>query len=175
MIQISQGNLKLQGKVWRNYDISIGYSCTGKDPNSKSFWGFSPDPTWRAYSGPWIPPAVLRPELLAPPLFRNPVSAPAYIARDWTFPAQIKSLCFNFGKIDGGIFDDESFMMKVPAGSPLKTDNAIKWMDRTSFIFSSKINLFITYTDYFLQKRLVNSMATDVVFRESLLKLKMYL
>ena len=75
-IRISQKNLKLQGKVWRNYDISIGYSCTGKGPNSKSFWGFSPDLTWRAYSVPWIPPAVLQPELLAPPLFRNHVSAP---------------------------------------------------------------------------------------------------
>ena len=32
---------------------------------------------------------------------------------------------FNFGKIDGGIFYDESFMMEVPAGSPLKTDNVI--------------------------------------------------
>ena len=82
---------------------------------------------------------------------------------------------FNFGKIDGGIFYDESFMMEVPAGSPLKTDNVIKRMDRTPFIFSSKINLFITYTDYFLQKSHVNSMATDVAFRESLLKLKMYL
>ena len=66
-------------------------------------------------------------------------------------------------------------MMEVPVGSPLKTDNVIKRMDRTPFIFSSKINLFITYTDYFLQKGHVNSMATDVTFRESLLKLKMYL
>ena len=30
--------------------MSIDYSCTGKAPNSKNFWGFSPDPTWRAYS-----------------------------------------------------------------------------------------------------------------------------
>ena len=44
-------------------------------------------------------------------------------------------------------------MMEVPAASPLKTDNVIKRMDRTPFIFSAKINLFITYTDYFLQKK----------------------
>ena len=80
LIQISQGNLKLQGKVWKNYDISIGYSCTGNGPNRKSFRGFSSEPTWRAYSAPWTPPppppVVLRPELLAPVLFQNPVSAP---------------------------------------------------------------------------------------------------
>ena len=75
-IQISQRNLKLQGKVWSNYDRSIGDSCSGKGLSSRSFWGFSPDPTWRAYSSPWIPPAVLRPHLLVPPLFQNPVSAP---------------------------------------------------------------------------------------------------
>ena len=50
LIQITQENLKLQGKVSRSYDISVGCSCTGKDPNSESFWGFAPDPTWRASS-----------------------------------------------------------------------------------------------------------------------------
>ena len=77
--------------------------------------------------------------------------------------------------MDWGIFYDESFMMEVPSGSSLKTDNVIKRMDKTPFIFSFKINLFITYTDYFLHKSHVISMATDVTFRESLLKLKMYL
>ena len=65
-------------------------------------------------------------------------------------------------------------MMEVPAGKPLKKDNVIKRMDRIPFVFSAKINLFIKYTDHFFQKSHVNSMATDVAFRESLLKLKIY-
>ena len=87
------------------------------------------------------------------------------------FQPWLRIYIFTFGKIDGEIFHDESFMMEVPAGSPLKTDNVIKRMDRTPFIFSAKINFFITYTDNFLQKSHVNSTATDVAFRENLLKL----
>ena len=81
-------NLKLQGKVWTNYDISIGYSCTGKDPNSKSFWGFSPDPTWRAYSAPWIPPAVTR--ITITPSFSKSC------ARPWEIPTPLHAMhcCF---------------------------------------------------------------------------------
>ena len=90
------------------------------------------------------------------------------------FQLWLRIYIFNFGKIDGGIFLDESFMMEVPAGKPLKKDNVIKRMDRIPFVYSAKINLFIKYTDYFFQKSHVNSMATDVAFRESLLKLKMY-
>ena len=59
---------------------------------------------------------------------------------------------FNFGKIDGGIFYDESSMMEVPAGSPLKTENVIKRMDRTPFIFSCKINLFTRTLIIFCKK-----------------------
>ena len=59
--------------------------------------------------------------------------------------------------------------------SPLKMDNVIKRMNRTTLTFGAKIILFGKYTDYFLQKRYINTLATDVVFRESLLKLKMYL
>ena len=59
--------------------------------------------------------------------------------------------------------------------SPLKMDNVIKRMNRTTLTFGVKIILFATYTDYFLQKRCINTLATDVVFSESLLKLKMYL
>ena len=69
LTQISLGNLKLQGKVWRNYDISIGYSCTGKGQNSKSFWSFSPDPTWKAYSAPWMPPCCFATRITSTPSF----------------------------------------------------------------------------------------------------------
>ena len=71
--------------------------------------------------------------------------------------------------------------MKFPSNlaaiweSPPKMDNVIKRMNRTTLIFGAKIILFATYTDYFLQKRYINTLATDGVFRESLLKLKMYL
>ena len=59
--------------------------------------------------------------------------------------------------------------------SPLKMDNVIKRMNRTTLTFGAKIILFAKYTDYFLQKRYINTLAPDLVFRESLLKLKMYL
>ena len=50
---------------------------------------------------------------------------------------------------------------------PPKTENLIKRMDRPLPIFSAKITLFVTYAD-------LNSMATNVAFRQSLLKLEMY-
>ena len=59
--------------------------------------------------------------------------------------------------------------------SPLQMDNIIKRMNRTTLTFAAKIILFATYTDYFLQKRYINTLATDVLFRKRLLKLKMYL
>ena len=59
--------------------------------------------------------------------------------------------------------------------SPLQMDNVIKRMNRTILTFAAKIILFATYTDYFLQKRYINTLATDVLFRKRLLKLKMYL
>ena len=42
LMQINQENPKLQSKVWRNYHISIGYSCTGKGPNSKNEESYAP-------------------------------------------------------------------------------------------------------------------------------------
>ena len=36
--------------------------------------------------------------------------------------------------------------------NPLKMDNVIKRMNRTTLTFGAKIILFTTYTDYFLQK-----------------------
>ena len=71
LIQIGQENLALQGKV-RGYDIIIGYSCTGKDPNSESL---DPRPHFEGLTAALKTPAVLRPELLAPPFFQNPLSA----------------------------------------------------------------------------------------------------
>ena len=52
--------------------------------------------------------------------------------------------------------------------SPPKTENLIKRMDRPLPSFSAKITLFVTYAD-------LNSIATNVAFRQSLLKLEMYL
>ena len=49
-----------------------------------------------------------------------------------------------------------------------KTEYLIKRMDRPLLSFSAKITAFVTYAD-------LNSMATNVVFRQSLLKLEMYL
>ena len=51
--------------------------------------------------------------------------------------------------------------------SPPKTENLIKRMDRPLPSFSAKITLFVTYPD-------LNSMATNLPFRKSLLKLEMY-
>ena len=51
--------------------------------------------------------------------------------------------------------------------SPPKTENLIKRMDRPLPSFSAKITLFVTYPD-------LNSMATNIAFRKSLLKLEMY-
>ena len=51
--------------------------------------------------------------------------------------------------------------------SPPKTENLIKRMDRPLPSFSAKITLFVTYPD-------LNSMATNLPFRQSLLKLEMY-
>ena len=50
---------------------SIGYSCTGKGPNSESL-----QTPLEGLTAPPRPPAVLRPELLAPTLFRNHLSTP---------------------------------------------------------------------------------------------------
>ena len=52
--------------------------------------------------------------------------------------------------------------------SPPKTENLIKRMDRPLPSFSAKITLFVTYPD-------LNSMATNVAFRQSVLKIEMYL
>ena len=52
--------------------------------------------------------------------------------------------------------------------SPPKTEYLIKRMDRPLLSFSAKITAFVTYAD-------LNSMATNVAFRQSLLKLEMYL
>ena len=71
MIQIGRENLALQGKV-RGYDISIGYSCTGKDSNSESL---DPRPHFEGLTAALNAPAFLRPELLVPPFFQNPLSA----------------------------------------------------------------------------------------------------
>ena len=49
-----------------------------------------------------------------------------------------------------------------------KTEYLIKRMDRPLLSFNTKITAFVTYAD-------LNSMATNVVFRQSLLKLEMYL
>ena len=51
--------------------------------------------------------------------------------------------------------------------SPPKTEHLIKRMDRLLPSFSAKITLFVTYPD-------LNSMATNLPFRKSLLKLEMY-
>ena len=40
LMQINQENPK--SKVWRNYDISIGYSCTRKGPSSKNEESYAP-------------------------------------------------------------------------------------------------------------------------------------
>ena len=51
--------------------------------------------------------------------------------------------------------------------SPPKTENLIKRMDRPHPSFSAKITLFVTYLD-------LNSMVTNIAFRQGLLKLEMY-
>ena len=57
----------------------------------------------------------------------------------------------------------------------LKTRNIFLKMDRTPFISDAKITFFIIYKRFSLEESNVNSKATDAAFRESLLKLKMYL
>ena len=52
--------------------------------------------------------------------------------------------------------------------SPPKTENLIEKMERPFPSFSAKITLFVTYAD-------LNSMTTNVAFRQSLLKQEMYL
>ena len=52
--------------------------------------------------------------------------------------------------------------------SPLKTENLIKRMDRPLLSFSAKIIVFVTHAD-------LNSMTTNVAFRQSLLELEIYL
>ena len=52
--------------------------------------------------------------------------------------------------------------------SPLKTENLIKRMDRPLLSFSAKIIVFVTHAD-------LNAMTTNVAFRQSLLKLEIYL
>ena len=71
LIQIGLENLALQRKV-RGYDISIGYSCTGKGPNSESL---DPRTDFEGLTAALKTPVVLRQELLAPPFFQNPLSA----------------------------------------------------------------------------------------------------
>ena len=51
---------------------------------------------------------------------------------------------------------------------PPKTENLIKKMDRPLPSFNSKITVFVTHA-------YLNSMTTNVAFRQSLLKLEIYL